>query len=103
MTKYCIRLIAAAILAAVAGCGSDNPTGVQTLTVSSTFGAIGTDPGATDIASAVAGSAPGMVRVTGTMKLPAPCYDMSVRAIPSNIFISVEVTAERRTGGCNAV
>ncbi len=90
-------------LAALAGCSSDSATVVQNLTVAATFGAIGASPGVTDLASPVAGDLPGTIRVTGTLALPAPCYDMSARATPSGIFIMVEITAERRTGGCNQV
>lgn len=99
-----VRLIAAAaLLVASAGCGSDSPTQADALTIAaSTFGGASADPAASDIASPIAGAAAGTIRVTGTIRLPAPCYDVSARVESSNGFVMLQVVGEQRSGGCAA-
>ena len=100
-----IRLSLAFAVLALSACGSDSGTGVnQKLSITAqTFGAIGTSPGTTDMASPVAGTAAGTVRVTGTMALSDPCYTMGAIASANGSFILVEITADHTAGGCPTV
>ena len=99
------RLSLALAALVLSACGSDSSTAVnQHLSVTAqTFGAIGPSPGASDLASPVAGTAAGTVRITGTMALPDPCYTMGAIVTSDRSFIIVEVTAEHTSGGCPTV
>jgi hypothetical protein len=95
-------LCAAAVVSLASACGSTEPTVDDRLSIASTFGTIGPDASAADMASSSPGLAAGTVHVIGSMRLPEPCYTMTARASSSVGFLVIDVTAERIGGGCAA-
>lgn len=102
LVRPSLRILAAATLLAAAACHGDSAVATHGLTINPTFGGFSADPAAADFSSADAGTAAGTIRVHGTMKLPAPCYDMSARVDTNNQFVMFYVVAERRAGTCTA-
>jgi hypothetical protein len=94
---------AAALVALASACSSTEPTLSEHLSITSTFGPIGSDAGAADVASSSPGTATGTVHVIGSMRLPEPCYTMTARASSSANFLVIDVTAERTAATCVAV
>jgi hypothetical protein len=91
----------AAVLLLAAACNSDSTTAPDPVAIASiAFAAPSVDAEATDFASALAGSTAGTIHVTGSIKLPAPCYDVSAHVEASSGFVMLEVIGDQPDATC---